>query len=51
MKNGKKPTVKQCNIIRSNGLNPDNWFVSKVFPDRLELVHRQTDGRRIVFIR
>ena len=51
MKNGKKPTVKQCNIIKSNGLNPDNWLVSKVFPDRLELVHRQTNRLRTVYER
>ena len=51
MKHGKNPTVKQSKIIRSNGLNPDNWFVSKVFLDRLELVHRQKNRLRTVYER
>jgi hypothetical protein len=48
MKNGKNPTREQKKIISDNGLNCDNWYVSKVFPDRLELRHRHTDTVRVV---
>ncbi|MGG0128403.1 hypothetical protein ABEX97_15460 [Bacillus velezensis] len=29
MKHGKRPTRAQKNVIKSNGLNPNNWLVSK----------------------
>ena len=48
MKHGKNPTREQKKIISDNGLNADNWYVSKVFPDRLELRHRHTDTVRVV---
>ena len=48
MKHGKNPTREQKKIIADNGLNVDNWYVSKVFPDRLELIHKQTDRMRVV---
>ena len=50
MKQGKRPTVKQSNIIQSNGLNPENWLVSKVFPDKLVLTHRDTGYIREAYI-
>jgi hypothetical protein len=50
MKHGKNPTREQKKIISDNGLNADNWYVSKVFSDRLELRHRHTDTVRVVKI-
>ena len=49
MKHGKNPTVKQSKIIQANKLNSDNWLVSKVYPDKLELVHRHTGCTRIAY--
>ena len=49
MKHGRKPTREQKKIIESNRLNPDNWLVSKVYPDRLVLVYRHADRERVVY--
>ena len=51
MKHGKNPTREQKKIIRDNGLNCDNWFVAKTYPDKIELIHRHTDTKRIAFVR
>lgn len=40
MKNGKKPTVKQCNIISENGLNPKEWLVVKHTSTEIVLIRR-----------
>lgn len=40
MKNGKKPTMKQKQLISGCGLVPDNWLVVKDKPDVLEIVSR-----------
>ena len=45
MKHGKKPTVNQRKFIQSKRLNPENWYVTKDTPDRMELVHRHFDNR------
>ena len=50
MKHGKNPTREQKRIISDNGLNPDNWLVGKIYPDKLELRHRLTDNVRVVKI-
>ena len=44
MKHGKKPTVNQCKFIKANGLNPENWLVTKDTPTEMELVHRHSDS-------
>ena len=40
MKNGKKPTYSQRKLIQQNGLNPEEWMVSKDTPSQMLLVHR-----------
>ncbi len=40
MKNGKKPTLKQKQLISGCGLVPDNWLVVKDQPDTLEVISR-----------
>ena len=50
MKHGKNPTREQKKIIEKNRLNVENWLVSKVFPDRLELVHKNTGHTRVAYI-
>lgn len=43
MKAGKKPTVAQRKFIQANGLNAENWLVSKDTPEMMVLVHRYSD--------
>jgi hypothetical protein len=40
---GKKPTVKQCNMIRKAGLNPDNWLIAKNTSTEIVLIHRHSE--------
>ena len=40
MKNGKKPTYGQRKTIQQNGLNSQEWLVSKDTPNSMVLVHR-----------
>lgn len=44
MKHGKKPSVRQCKIIKSAGLNVENWLVVKDTSTDLVLVHRHSDS-------
>lgn len=46
MKHGKNPTVKQMKAIRAARLNPENWLVEKVYPDKLALIHRYTEHKK-----
>lgn len=48
MKRGKKPTRRQKQAIAATNLNPANWLVTRVMPDRLHLIHRYTDSQRTV---
>ncbi len=43
MKHGRKPTVAQRKLLQKRKLDPAMWLVVKDMPDRLELVHRQSD--------
>ena len=40
MKNGKRPTLQQKNLMRSHGLVPENWLVGKNTHEFLEVVSR-----------
>ena len=42
MKNGKKPTRQQKQILLSVGMNPDNWLIVKNLPDVITFIHRET---------
>lgn len=42
MKHGRLPTKKQKIMMRSHGLNPDNWLVVKDLLDTIEVVNRLT---------
>jgi len=48
MKNGKKPTVRECEHIKSCRLNPFNWFVSKKGMDKWLLIHRESGRTRLI---
>lgn len=49
MKQGRRPTVKQMNIMLKNKMNPKDWFVCKVLIDRLECVNRWDESRKTAF--
>lgn len=42
MKNGKNPSRAQKEKLKSVGLNPESWFVTKNCPTCFEVVHRIT---------
>lgn len=46
MKNGKKPTVRQCKLMQRWKLNPADWLVVKDTPEQMALVHRYSDKTR-----
>lgn len=46
MKNGKKPTKKQCILMSQWGLDYRNWLVVKDTPKQMEIVHRLSDKTR-----
>jgi hypothetical protein len=48
MKQGKRPTKKQKNDIKSVGLNPENWLVTKNLHHELHIVHRFTNTQKII---
>ncbi|WP_169908369.1 DUF6906 family protein [Metabacillus halosaccharovorans] len=48
MKQGKNPTVKQKKIIKSFGLNYENWLVAKNLDDEMHLVHRFTNTLKVI---
>lgn len=50
MKQPKKPTLAQKKIIRSAGLNPDEWSVTHEDREYLHLVERHFERREIRII-
>lgn len=46
MKHGKKPTVKQKMLLKSYGLNPENWLICKNCEQWLVIEHRHTGTLR-----
>lgn len=48
MKHGIKPTVAQKKIIKSLGLNPDNWLVERNDNDTMVIVNRYTGSARSI---
>ncbi|WP_397443925.1 DUF6906 family protein [Peribacillus aracenensis] len=41
MKNGKRLTRKQKELIQEAKLNPSDWLIAKNLPNELHLVHRE----------
>ncbi|MBC2148112.1 DUF6906 family protein [Listeria booriae] len=48
MKNGKRPTKRESQLIEVHKLNPRNWLIFKNLHDELHLVHRDTGTRRVI---
>jgi len=42
MKHGKRPTVKQCQLMQMHRLNSNNWLVVKDTPRSMTIIHRQS---------
>jgi hypothetical protein len=42
LKNGKNPTVKQCDFMKVHGLNSTKWLVCKDTSSMMVLEHRET---------
>ncbi len=49
MKAGKNPTVQQRKFIQKNGINAENWLVSKDTPTEMLLVHRYTNTTKTIY--
>ena len=43
MKNGKRPTKKQCELMQQWKLNAEDWLVVKDTADEMVIVHRLSD--------
>ena len=48
MKHGKRPTVAQKKILKSMGLNPENWLIVKNEPTRMTVAHRHSGEQRTI---
>jgi hypothetical protein len=48
MKNGKKPNRQQQVVIKSSGLNPDNWLICKKLSTEYHLVHRDSGKKQVI---
>ena len=43
IKNGKKPTVKQCELMKQWKLDPSTWLIVKDTSEEMVIVHRLSD--------
>lgn len=48
MKQGKRPTRREKQLIADAGWKPDNWLVTKRLPRSLHLTHRQTGTIKVI---
>lgn len=51
MKNGKRPTRKEKELLASLRLHVDNWLVVKHTGAEMEIVHRHTGQTRTIKLR
>ena len=48
MKQPKKLTLKQKQIIRNKGMNPKEWMVRKQEEGVLVLIHKETNKTKVI---
>ncbi|MGE6379584.1 DUF6906 family protein [Peribacillus muralis] len=48
MKNGKRLTRKQKQLIQDENLNPNDWLIVKSLIHELHLVHRECDKKTTI---
>lgn len=46
MKHGKKPTVRQSEIIKAKRLKPEDWLIERETPEKLVVIHRYGNAMR-----
>ncbi|KMT62674.1 hypothetical protein X559_0957 [Paenilisteria newyorkensis] len=46
MKNGKRPTKRECELMEIHELKPADWLIFKNLHNELHIVHRETGERR-----
>lgn len=51
MRQGKRPTRRQKEIIKAKRLNLENWLVVEQTKERLLLVHRHTGQTKEIVLR
>ena len=50
MKNGKKPTRKQLEIIAEHVATPSDWLISKATVSEMLLTHRFVNQTKIIWL-
>ncbi|MBN6186343.1 hypothetical protein JQN58_05000 [Aneurinibacillus sp. BA2021] len=48
MKQGKRPTKQQKIAMQLEELNPKDWLVTKSLPDKLHIVHKETNQQLVI---
>lgn len=48
MKHGRKPSVRQCKILESKRLKPEDWLIERETPEEMVIVHRYGNTKRII---
>lgn len=48
VKNGKRPTVAQMELMQKASLDPREWLVTKNLSDSISIVHRQTGQQKVI---
>lgn len=48
MRHGKNPTVRQKKFLKSKKLNPDNWLISSDTPQKMIIIHRNTNTTKTI---
>ena len=49
MKQGKKPTKKQCMLMQTRRINPKNWLVERDTPEVMIIVSRAGKNKRSIY--
>lgn len=49
MKQLKKPTVKQMQLIQSRRLDPNNWLVERELQDHIVIVNKNSKLKRNIY--
>jgi len=48
MKHGRKPSVRQSNILAAKRLKPEDWLIERETPDEMVIIHRYGNAKRII---
>ena len=48
MKHGRKPTVRQKQLLSDNGLNPKDWLITKNLDYEIHIVHKKSKEEKVI---